>query len=369
MENTATAKAARLTIENRGDYVGCLYIGSEKTPCYVVLDTGSSTLAVSKDAYNPYNDNDAKSTGLLQVAQYGSGSWEGVVFTTNVNLQDADNDFNLNGVNVAVAFQAKNMFRSSDGILGLAYQELNTGIYKLVATSQGKEAVPTQETLKPYFTQLEEAGIVANKFAFYTLRSTPSVADSSLNTGYLILGGGEEEKDLFEGEFQSVTVTHDQYYNVNLKSISVGDQPALAVPAATSGDAPNCIVDSGTNGLVFPQAVYHQVIQQFSNIDSNLGDIISSAMQNGSQYDQSQLDLANWPAINVVLEGPSGDVTLSIAPDTYWQLDSGQGVATLRFFGASNPAILGLPFMNNYYSVFDRSVDGNGVIKFATIKK
>lgn len=369
MENTTTTKAARLTILNRGDYVGCLYIGSQKTPCYVVLDTGSSTLALSKDAYNPYDDKDAQSTGLLQVAQYGSGSWQGVVFKTNVNLQDSSDDFNLTGVNLAVAYQEKNMFNTSDGILGLAYQELNTGVYKLVKTAEGNEGVPTQQTLEPYFTQLEEAGIVANKFAFYTLRSTPSVANDSLNTGYLVLGAGEQETDLYEGDFQEVTVTHDQYYNVNLKSISVGNQPALAVPAATSAEAPNCIVDSGTNGLVFPQAVYHQVIQQFSAIDSNLGNVINSALQNGSRYDQSQLNLANWPAINVVLEGSDGDVTLSIAPDTYWQFDSAQGEATLRFFGASNPAILGLPFMNNYYSVFDRSVGENGVIKFATIKK
>ena len=29
---------------------------------------------------------------------------------------------------------------------------------------------------------------------------------------------------------------------------------------------------------------------------------------------------------------------------------------------------LGLPLMNNYYTVFDRTQDVNGVIRFATIK-
>jgi hypothetical protein len=31
-------------------------------------------------------------------------------------------------------------------------------------------------------------------------------------------------------------------------------------------------------------------------------------------------------------------------------------------------SILGLPLMNNYYTLFDRSVDPSGVIRFATIK-
>jgi len=31
-------------------------------------------------------------------------------------------------------------------------------------------------------------------------------------------------------------------------------------------------------------------------------------------------------------------------------------------------SILGLPLFNNYYTVFDRSVDKSGVIRFAQIK-
>jgi hypothetical protein len=34
----------------------------------------------------------------------------------------------------------------------------------------------------------------------------------------------------------------------------------------------------------------------------------------------------------------------------------------------ANQSILGLPLMNNYYTVFDRSQDVNGVIRFAKIK-
>jgi hypothetical protein len=34
-----------------------------------------------------------------------------------------------------------------------------------------------------------------------------------------------------------------------------------------------------------------------------------------------------------------------------------------------NQSILGLPLMNNYYCVFDRSQDSYGIIRFAPIKQ
>ena len=72
-----------------------------------------------------------------------------------------------------------------------------------------------------------------------------------------------------------------------------------------------------------------------------------------------------------MLQGESGEVSLSMSPDTYWQLDvsqSGQSLFNMSPGGA--PVILGLPLMNNYYTIFDRSADqGQGVIKFAPIKK
>jgi len=60
-------------------------------------------------------------------------------------------------------------------------------------------------------------------------------------------------------------------------------------------------------------------------------------------------------------------------PDTYWQTNSPKpGFATAVLFGdngqGKGQSILGLPLMNNYYTVFDRSADSKGVIRFASIK-
>ena len=63
-------------------------------------------------------------------------------------------------------------------------------------------------------------------------------------------------------------------------------------------------------------------------------------------------------------------VALQVAAHTYWQTNSPKaGYATLVFFTGDSEAILGLPLMNNYFTVFDRSVDkGHGVVSFAKIK-
>ncbi len=353
---------------NTGDYTARIFVGSENTPCDVILDTGSSTLALDEKAYNPNSDQNAQGTGLYQFAEYGSGSWSGIVVNTDVSLSDSQDSSSLKGVSLASAFKNKNMFSGCDGILGLAYRELNNGLYKL--DSKGKNLVQSSDTLQPYFTQLEESGVVANKFSFYTLRSVPSAKKPALNKGLLILGDGEGHGDLHHGDFQTAKVTHDEYYNVNLKSIKVGDQANIDVPPAQDVDAPNCIVDSGTNGIVFPTSAYHDVINQFYKVNPHFGELISMALKNNNQISQDKLNLKDWPSITFNLEGDNGDATLVMAAETYWQCDTGDNMASLRFFGADATSILGLPLMNNYFCVFDRSADdGVGKIKFASIKQ
>jgi hypothetical protein len=85
----------------------------------------------------------------------------------------------------------------------------------------------------------------------------------------------------------------------------------------------------------------------------------------------SRSHLARWPTITFILAGKRGeDVPLVCAPSTYWQLDAGEpGRAMFRINSAGRvQSILGLPLFNNYYTVCDRSVGKNGVIRFAKIR-
>jgi Eukaryotic aspartyl protease len=166
-------------------------------------------------------------------------------------------------------------------------------------------------SLKPYFDQLEEAGVVANKFAFYTLRSWSSlrngttaaaIANDPLNKGYFILGGGEEQHDLYTGAFSTVTVLHDVYYNTNLKSVRV-DGSAAHTAAALQQQyyqdmISNSIVDSGTSDLTLAQDVYQAILQGLQQKNP----AFAQAIKAGSDLRQggvptSSLNLAQWPNI------------------------------------------------------------------------
>jgi hypothetical protein len=65
-------------------------------------------------------------------------------------------------------------------------------------------------------------------------------------------------------------------------------------------------------------------------------------------------------------------VPLTVAPQTYWQADSpAPGQASFRITGPlseANQSNLGLPLLNNYFTVFDRSAGAQGVIRLAPIK-
>ncbi len=383
-----SAATVRLPITNvlmDGDYTGTIYIGSQKRPINVILDTGSSTLALDGSFYDAAKDSNAKITDIAQEVGYADGSnWMGAVVLTDVIAGVGGQSVTLPQVNVAVAYhESSNMFQKSNGILGLAYTKLNNAFVLPGPTLPPKYTYNQIQSgkvtyVEPYFTQLEEAGLVANKFAFYTKRSminmaTGNPATDPLNNGFLILGGGEENTDLYTGSFQVARVVDDLYYNTNLKSIQVGNSAPIPVspPTKASGNTSNSVVDSGTNGLILDQSLFDAVAHQFSSAaDATLSD----AMRAG-YVPMSKLDLTSWPTLTFVLEGALGtDVSLEVTPGAYWQTNAPKpGYATAVLFGdngqGNGQSILGLPLMNNYFTVFDRSVDkGLGVVSFASIK-
>jgi hypothetical protein len=367
-----------------GDYTGIVYVGSQRTPANVILDTGSSTLAIDGGFYDPAKDKSAKMTNIAQEVGYADRSkWMGAVVRTDIAV--GVHEVMLPRVSVAVAYhESGNVFGKSNGILGLAYKRLNDA-YELPGPTippkytYNQIQAGTVTYIEPYFTQLEAAGMVANKFAFYTRRSMINMpdgnpADDPLNKGFLILGGGEESTDLYKGSFQVARVVDDLYYNTNLKAVVVGNSAPISVPAPTkaSGNTSNAIVDSGTASLTLDQKLFNQIAKALSPGDDK---VLSDALRAG-YVPMSKLDLSVWPTLTFILEGALGtDVALQVTPDTYWQTNSPRrGYATAVLFGdngqGGGQSILGLPLMNNYFTIFDRSVNkGRGAISFALIAK
>lgn len=161
------AKIARIPITNvyaNGDYTGRILVGPEEQPMNVILDTGSSALALDGKKYHPSLSSGDQSTKLAQTSAYDDGSsWTGAVIKTGISIGDGKASVLLNDANAAIAYLSKDMFDSCDGILGLAYAYLDDA-FTMPEDTWAHKYLETQVRtgrhgqLKPYLTQLADEG-------------------------------------------------------------------------------------------------------------------------------------------------------------------------------------------------------------------
>ncbi len=411
-----------------GDYTTTLFLGSEQQPVNLILDTGSSTLVVTPDAYQAMNDKTLKPTSFAQEVNYGIGGWDGPVINSQISIGHDNEKITLKNTHLAiVSTQKQNSFGQADGILGLAYHHLNKS-YDLAPYLQENNISPAhtypwpfdgskglidssdlkafkkllrqhpEQDIKPYFTELEEHNLTANKFAFFTQRSsiyypdkkqtTNKLADEPLNSGWLILGGGEEYKDLYQGRFQHINIFHDIYYNAKLISVQVGDNPEIPASAIDAKHQAsyftNAIIDTGASGLILTNDIYQQIIVQLSTLNPEFENLVApfkNIAKQSTGIDSKLLSLELWPDIHFIFEGErkgegknNNQVRLTCPPQCYWQLNTpSSDKACFKILAQlpqwPNQSIIGLPLLNNYYVVFDRSEHKTGIVKFAKQKQ
>ncbi|HEX5792272.1 MAG TPA: pepsin-like aspartyl protease [Rheinheimera sp.] len=403
----------RLPITNvyaKGDYTVTVCVGSEAVPMQLVLDTGSSTLALHAAHYRTELDSDLTTTTLVQEVIYGIGGWAGAVVQTSMQLH-GDISLTLPENYIAVAAVGTMAFTKADGILGLAYKRLNqaTDISQYLQQQQPptQSSLPwpfpeadvaqlsniqkllagyPQRNLVPWFSHIEQFGKVADTFAFYCRRSsvhyaqdiaTP-LADDPLNQGWFILGGGTEQQDLYQGAFKNISVLHDVYYNVQLTALQVGDQPLIPCILGNNGDAANGFFDTGASVILLPNLLYQQLLQQFVQYNLSLATVLQQLpIFNGTEQgiDAQLVDLTQWPPLHFYFTGDAGNtVKLTCPPGDYWQhnapafgLCSFKLIPQLPHFASQH--ILGLPLLCNYYTVFDRSAHHTGIIRCALARR
>jgi hypothetical protein len=376
------ATVVRIPITNvfaEGDYTGVIQVGQAKKPMNVLLDTGSSALALDGTKYTPDFAHGDESTHLAQTDSYGDGSsWTGAVIKTPITVGTGASTATLPGGNVAVAYEASaNMFGQTDGILGLAYAPLDDAFGMPQDTSNhhyssAEVRSGTRTGLVPYLTQLAGTGVVSDKLSFYTRRSFVHVgagANDPLNKGWMIVGNGEGSTDLYTGEFQSVKVLSDDWYSTNLKAVIVGGAaPIAARTQGPLGMRTNSIIDSGTNSLNLAPQLLAAIL---SKLPAAQKELLSKAIHQGQLVPVASLHLDQWPTITFVMQGDADDVRLDVPPTNYWQVNTQQaGVAAAAItVGQPRLAILGLPLMNGYFTIFDGEADGGkGAVKFAKAK-
>jgi len=99
---------ARIPITNvymGGDYTGEILVGPQQQPMNVILDTGSSALALDGHKYKPDLRTGDKSTQLAQTDSYGDGSsWTGAVIKTRISIGDGSSAITLADANAAIAY-------------------------------------------------------------------------------------------------------------------------------------------------------------------------------------------------------------------------------------------------------------------------
>ena len=403
-------KAVRIPISNipgGGDYTAQIHVGSQNLPAHVILDTGSSTLAVKHSVYKPTADKNLKATKYAQDVSYGTGGWAGPVVITSISMGAAGSNVTLQNSPMAIADdQQPHNFGAADGILGLAYNALNNA-FDLTPVLQQRNINPAvsypwpfpirnsnallnqlsgtfqnlqQVDIPPYFDEVEQNGIVANRFSFYTLRSFPvagqNPAQNPLNQGIFILGGGPADTDLYTGDFINVQVFADAWYNTNLKAVQVEGTPPVRINPLSSTDRrhmlSNSIIDSGTNALFLSPDAFRAVLQGLNTLNPEFLKAIQAEEQSRDGIAASQLSLDRWPGISLILTGDANqEVKLTCAPSTYWQVDTPRvGQAVFQIVpNREQQSILGLPLMNNYYTVFDRTMNRTGTVRFAPIKQ
>jgi hypothetical protein len=98
--------------------------------------------------------------------------------------------------------------------------------------------------------------------------------------------------------------------------------------------------------------------------------LLKPAVFDGDYVPSAKVKRERWPDLTFVLQGEGQkDIELRVPPRDYWQLDAdkvGSAVSGLMVSG-DNSAILGLPLMNGYFTIFDGEADhGKGAVKFAT---
>jgi len=406
-------KVLRLPTTNihaKGDFTISVSLGSEAVPLKLILDTGSSTLAIHSNLYKPEDDAHLDTTPLVQEVIYGLGGWAGPVAKTSMQLH-GDVNLHLSENYVAIASSDNPPFAKADGILGLAYKRLNQatdissyleqqlppaqaslpwpfaqcGVTQLQDINTILQHYPKQQ-LTPWFSNIEEHGILADAFAFYCQRSSIHFPTSDendaltdpLNRGWFILGGGTEQTDLFEGDFQNVRVLHDVYYNIALTSVQVGNTNPITCPPGQSKDGANGFFDTGASAILLPASVYQQIVQHIGDINPALKPVLAQIpVFNGTEQGLPAhlIDLSQWPILYFSFIGEDGNmVKLACPPCDYWQVNAPEfGLCSFKIIPQlphfSDQAIIGLPLLCNYYAVFDRAEHQTGMIRLAKAKR
>jgi len=317
----------------------------------VIVDTGSSTLAVAASA----SDNCAtyytgSCDGQTVGDSYDSGSWSGHACSgAHVSFEGLSaGQPAFGGIQTQHAFLTDCASSSgipiSEGIVGMAYSTL---------ISSGSPFTPLFDSVR---TQNPD---IPDVFSMQCCGWDGTTA----GTGTLVLGG--TDSSLYTGSWQYTPITAETYYCVSLTGVttSSGDSSSSSSTTTTTSSRPRFfsydydnILASGTLGASDCTAVIDSGTSAIA-LDTQYATVISALQGSGNVCSTAERDA--FPDLVLHFDG----ATLSVPPSKYYQ-PLGNGCYRLFVTATSTGSIIGQAMMEQYYTVFDRA---NSRVGFATI--
>lgn len=309
-------------------YFSEITIGNPPQSFKVVLDTGSSNLWVPSQScnsiacflhstYDSSSSSTYKKNGSDFEIHYGSGSLTGYVSNDDFTI----GDLKIKGQDFAEATSEPGLafaFGRFDGILGLGY-----------------DTISVNKIVPPFYQMINQKLIDEPVFAFYLGRD---------DEGSEAVFGGVD-KDHYEGKIEYIPLRRKAYWEVDIESISFGDETAEL-------EGTGAILDTGTSLNVLP-----------TDLAELLNKEIGAKKGFGGQYTIECDKISSLPDITFNLAGskyslPASDYILEV---------SGNCVSTFQGMDIPPPAgpliILGDAFLRRYYSVYDLGKNAVGLAR------
>ncbi|OWZ59865.1 saccharopepsin [Cryptococcus neoformans c45] len=312
-------------------YFTTVELGTPFQTFKVVLDTGSSNLwvpsvkctSIACFLHNKYDSSQSstyKANGSDFEIHYGSGSLEGFISQDTLSIGDLvvkKQDFAEATKEPGLAFA----FGKFDGILGLGY-----------------DTISVNHIVPPFYNMLNQHLLDEPVFSF-------RLGSSDEDGGEAIFGGIDDSA--YSGKLAYVPVRRKGYWEVELESISFGDEE---LELENTGAA----IDTGTSLIVMP-----------TDVAELLNKEIGAEKSWNGQYTVDCNTVSSLPKLAFTFGGK--DYTLSA--DDYI-LNAG-GTCISSFTGMDIPApigplwIVGDVFLRKYYTVYDL---GRNAVGFAESK-
>jgi len=297
----------------------------------VILDTGSSNLWVPSTQctsiacflhakYDSSASSSYKANGSEFSIQYGSGSMEGFVSQDTLNI----GDLSIKGQDFAEATKEPGLafaFGKFDGILGLGY-----------------DTISVNHITPPFYSMINDGLLDSPVFSF-------RLGSSEEDGGEAIFGG--IDNNAYTGKISYVPVRRKAYWEVELESMSFGDEE---LELENTGAA----IDTGTSLIVLP-----------TDIAEMLNSQIGATKSWNGQYQVDCAKVPNLPNLSFVFNGKPYPLK-----GTDYILDV-QGTCISAFMGmdinlpGGDLWIIGDVFLRRYFTVYDL---GRNAVGFADSK-